>query len=239
MNRVERVSDLERLRLRSRDIGYALVLLLGTQAVLVTFTWIAAEVFRRSFGAWEVSSIDLPIVRYAAEHRVIWLNHAMQAITRIGNDLSLWATILVAGAILRLITRSWQPLLILIIALVGATFLDRALKIAVARPRPPLNLSLVAENDWSFPSGHATKSAAVYFSLAYLFARNEFGPLVDTLSYALGAGLPILIGVSRVYLGVHWPSDVVAGWALGVIWAAAVLMTVARNTTAVAPRPLI
>jgi undecaprenyl-diphosphatase len=169
---------------------------------------------------------------------VIGLNHAMQAITSIGNDLSLWAAILVAGVILRLITRSWQPLLIMIIALVGAVFLERALKNAVARPRPPLNLRLVPDNGWSFPSGHAIKSAAVYFSLAYLFVRNEFGPLVVAMSYVLGAALPMLIGISRVYLGVHWPSDVVAGWALGVIWAAAVLMTLARNSKAVAPREL-
>src|SRR5690606_17887560 len=78
---------------------------------------------------------------------------------------------------------------------------------------------LVEVQTWSFPSGHATSSAVVYLTLGALLTRVQ--PRRRIKAYVLGVALALtlLVGLSRVYLGVHWPSDVLAGWALGAGWA--------------------
>jgi len=96
------------------------------------------------------------------------------------------------------------------------------------RPRPSLVPHLVEVTSSSFPSGHAADSAIVYLTLAALLARTvQERPL---RIYIIGTAilLTLLIGVSRVYLGVHWPSDVVAGWTIGAAWALACSLALAR-----------
>ena len=73
----------------------------------------------------------------------------------------------------------------------------------------------------SFPSGHSTLSAACYLTLAMLVASLETRRRTKALSYGLAAAVLVSVGFSRVYLGVHWPSDVLAGWCLGATWALA------------------
>jgi undecaprenyl-diphosphatase len=105
-------------------------------------------------------------------------------------------------------------LVLLLIALIGRG-LGEAQKYWVARVRPDLEPHLVVVKTQSFPSGHATSSMIFYLALALaLFAHTRWNRLV-----AAGAILlSLLIGTSRVMLGVHWPSDVVGGWAFGMLW---------------------
>lgn len=105
-------------------------------------------------------------------------------------------------------------------AVSGGALLFSLLKVLFGRPRPSVVPMLVQESAPSFPSGHATMSAVVYLSVAVVLARFESRPLIR--AYLLGVGLLVTgtVGVTRVVLGVHYPTDVLAGWSLGVAWAA-------------------
>ncbi|MEO8425254.1 MAG: phosphatase PAP2 family protein [Actinomycetota bacterium] len=102
-------------------------------------------------------------------------------------------------------------------ALVGANFLYRVVKSSVERPRPPVLLHLVGVSGFAFPSGHATAAVACWGVAAMLLG---FGRSIHVkISLWTGAGvISVLIGLSRLYLGVHWWTDVVAGFSLGGLW---------------------
>lgn len=110
------------------------------------------------------------------------------------------------------------------VSLIGSSVIDGLLKHWIARPRPDLVPHLVQVTNASFPSGHAMISSAVYLTLALMLAegieadgwRGRAGRVAVV---AFFSGLAVLIGMSRVYLGVHWPSDVLAGWCFGTAWA--------------------
>jgi undecaprenyl-diphosphatase len=102
----------------------------------------------------------------------------------------------------------------------GALLLSLGLKHLFHRPRPDLvpHLSYVVSS--SFPSGHSMLSAAVYLTLGALLARLQANFVLKAYVLLWALFLAFLIGVSRVYVGVHWPSDVLGGWAAGATWAA-------------------
>jgi undecaprenyl-diphosphatase len=88
------------------------------------------------------------------------------------------------------------------------------------RPRPDLVPHGMEVFTASFPSGHAMMSAIAYLTLASLIARVDRQRGVKILVLIIGVSMTLLVGISRIYLGVHWPSDVVAGWCVGAAWAA-------------------
>ena len=101
-------------------------------------------------------------------------------------------------------------------------------KQVVGRPRPPAGLRLVAETEPSFPSGHATDSAALYLTVALVLALFVLRrPVARAALVTGGLVLTGCVGLSRLVLGVHWPSDVLAGWALGTTAALVVVLAVA------------
>jgi undecaprenyl-diphosphatase len=109
-------------------------------------------------------------------------------------------------------------------SLIGSSVIDGWLKHLIARPRPELVPHLVQVTNASFPSGHAMVSSAVYLTLALMLAEGVEidgwrGRAARVAVVAFFSALAVLIGMSRVYLGVHWPSDVLAGWCFGTAWA--------------------
>ncbi|WP_149539426.1 phosphatase PAP2 family protein [Siccirubricoccus phaeus] len=147
-----------------------------------------------------------------------WLLATMRDLTALGGMavLSL-AGLLALGALL--LRRAWRAAWLLLLALPGGMLLNTLLKQGFDRPRPELVDRLTEVQTASFPSGHAMLSAIGYLTLGALLAgatrrRRE-------RSYILGAAVTVtlLVGGSRVFLGVHWPSDVLAGWCLGAAWA--------------------
>ncbi|MEY2934819.1 MAG: hypothetical protein RL033_5568 [Pseudomonadota bacterium] len=106
------------------------------------------------------------------------------------------------------------------ISVIGASLLSLGLKRSFQRPRPDLVPRLLHVSSSSFPSGHSLLSAAVYLTLGALLARTQPNRLLKIHILSWASLLTLLVGVSRVYVGVHWPSDVCAGWAAGAAWAA-------------------
>jgi len=104
-------------------------------------------------------------------------------------------------------------------AVAGGQVLSSLLKLGVDRPRPDLVSHLAEVYTLSFPSGHAMLSAVTYLTLGSLLARVLPGRVLKTYVLAVAVIATLLVGISRVYLGVHWPSDVLAGWCAGSAWA--------------------
>jgi undecaprenyl-diphosphatase len=121
---------------------------------------------------------------------------------------------------------------------VGAAvaILPEVIKALVARPRPALWPWLIPTSGWSFPSGHAAAGAALYPLLGWLSLRSRGR---GRLGYGLGLAIGVFIGLSRLYAGVHWPTDVLAGWALGGVLSLAAVRWLDASTprgTLTAPR---
>jgi undecaprenyl-diphosphatase len=147
-----------------------------------------------------------------------WLQAGWRDITALGSSAVLvLVTIAVAGYLL--LRKQYRLLLLLILATAGGSILMVFLKDFFNRPRPPFASAEVFTLTSSFPSGHSMMSAVVYLTLGTLLARtsNQYRYKVYFISVA--AVLAVLIGFSRVYLGVHYPTDVVAGWGFGLAWA--------------------
>ena len=110
---------------------------------------------------------------------------------------------------------------LMIVAVFGGIALNNLLKLLFARPRPDLVYQAVQVFTSSFPSGHSGLSAITYLTIAALLAQTQSSFKIGFYFIAVAALLTILIGVSRVYLGVHYPSDVLGGWCIGAAWALA------------------
>ena len=147
-----------------------------------------------------------------------WLLNSMRDLTALGGVTVLTLVTLLAIAFLLLRGR-WHHALYTAMAIGGGAIMGRILKALFARERPEIVPHLVEVHSLSFPSGHSMNSAIVYLTLAVLVARGYEER--RTRSFVIGAAslLVFVIGVSRVYLGVHYPSDVLGGWTVGAAWA--------------------
>jgi undecaprenyl-diphosphatase len=147
-----------------------------------------------------------------------WLPEMMRDVTALGGVTVLTGVILLTLVFL-LLKRLYRPAALVLIATISGSWAIAAIKVAFARPRPTLTQHLMDAAGASFPSGHSGNSAIVYFTLASLIfpvIRETRIRLFMIITALLLVGA---IGVSRVYLGVHWPSDVLAGWTFGALWA--------------------
>ncbi len=150
----------------------------------------------------------------------IWLESAVRDITALGSfTIILLLTFAVVGYLL--IDRKRAAAMFVLVATGGGIVLSEMLKALFARPRPELVAHLVDVHSLSFPSGHATLSAVTFLTLGALLTREQGSRRLKIYTVSVAILLTLLVGSSRVYLGVHWPSDVLAGWCLGASWAIA------------------
>ena len=202
-------------------VGVFLLLGLGLAlAALLAFGWIAWIV-----GRGVTREVDTAILVWLhARSAPMWDALALAG-AGLGSGAALW-TVLALGSIYFAWTRRLPSLALLTLSLVGAHVLNGMLKEIFIRPRPRLfgtELQVLGRtfdypSSYSFPSGHAVVAVVVYGTLAYLVVRLEPTARMRRATLAGAGGLILLIGISRVYLGVHYPSDVLAGYLAGFIW---------------------
>jgi undecaprenyl-diphosphatase len=147
-----------------------------------------------------------------------WLEELFGDVTSLGSFTVLAALVAAVCGFLWLDAKRHAALLVLTSA-IGGSLLATLLKTFFERPRPDLVSHLTDFSTASFPSGHAMLSATVYLTLGVLIARVQETRGLRIYPILVAIALAALIGVSRLYLGVHWPSDVLAGWTVGVGWA--------------------
>lgn len=147
-----------------------------------------------------------------------WAPEAARDLTALGSAVTL--TILVALVLgWLLLRRRRRTALFVLVATVGGVALGHGLKTAFGRERPTIVPHLMEESSLSFPSGHSMMSSVVYLTLGALLARSVPRRREKIYLVVAAAMLSVAIGVSRVYMGVHYPTDVLAGWSAGTAWA--------------------
>jgi len=147
-----------------------------------------------------------------------WLKEAMRDITALGGTTVLSIIVLGVTGFLAVSGLRYSALMVIASVLSGVV-LSSVLKAGFARSRPELVPHDVAVYTASFPSGHAMLSAVVYLTLGALLCRTQSSRAVKAYILSFAVFLTVVVGISRVFLGVHWPTDVIAGWLLGSIWA--------------------
>lgn len=188
-------------------------------AALVYVVELMAEVL---FGT-RVAAIDRRILNLIATIRTPTLDEVMYAVSYLGNARTV-VVLLAAALIMTLLARRWLDAILLMLAPAAAELFMALLKLLVHRPRPPLEDARIVDSGFSFPSGHATLAATFYGTVAFLLILRARPEWLKALIGVVAAIIVFAIGVSRVYLGVHYSTDVLAGWALGTFWLVVVVL---------------
>lgn len=192
---------------------------LGAAAALLAFVEIADEVDEGE-ASWFDEGLLLALRTSDPADPIGpgWFEEIVVEITALGGvGVLALVTLLAVGYVL--VQGKWGAALMLLAATLGGTAISEGLKVGFARPRPDLVAHAVDVSSMSFPSGHAMLSAVTYLTLGALLARTQPPGALRTYVLCAAVLLTLLIGLTRVYLGVHWPTDVLAGWSLGAAWA--------------------
>lgn len=178
--------------------------------VLFILSQLAEEVLER-----EAFAFDKSFLLWLHQFANPTLDNLMLFITNLGNPNTV---LIIFGVTLGILwyRRYRQEAKIFIIACLGAFILNTGLKLFFTKTRPQLWTLLISETSYSFPSGHALGSLVLYGFIAYILATHysKYAKLIYSLTVILIAA----IGISRLYLGVHWPTDIIAGYGTGFLW---------------------
>jgi undecaprenyl-diphosphatase len=156
-----------------------------------------------------------------------WLTKTMVDLTALGGGPFLTLLTLAAAGFL-VAARKWGMALFVVLAIAGGGLAGNLLKWVFVRARPDLVPHLVSVDSASFPSAHAMNSAVTFLTLGVLLSRTQTKRRLKAYLMGTAIVLTLIVGFSRVYLGVHWPTDVVAGWAVGAAWAILCSLVAAR-----------
>lgn len=198
------------------------ILLAGGMALLWVFMALAGEVAESETMA--VDRTILMLMRDADDPADAvgppWLQQVAQDITALGGNavltlLSIWVMAFLV------LTDKYKLAVVVLVATGGALVASLMLKSGFDRARPDLFPHATTVYTSSFPSSHSMLAASAYLTMGALLAQSQSRRRVKALIIIASVFLTIMIGISRVYLGVHWPTDVVAGWTIGAVWAMA------------------
>lgn len=161
---------------------------------------------------------SLGLVDWFAANRTPWLTHALRAGTWLGDSSLVLPVAVVVGALWRWRRGDWWALALLVVGYLGSGAVYSMVKFLVARARPVGDLVLGAATGGAFPSGHTANATVLYLGLLLVALATERGRRSDVpLAVASGA-LIAVVALSRVYLGVHWATDVIGGVVFGALW---------------------
>jgi len=198
---------------RLQDLGPTLIIGL---LVLAAGGWVFGALAQEV--AEDDTGLDNRIADELHEHATRPLTEFFEAVTTLGNGIVLAGVTAIAAYLLAR-RRYYAEAVLMVLAFVGAEVLSYSLKLAFRRDRPFFTDPLATVSTYSFPSGHATVSVAVYGALCLVLVRRLTGP-TRLVCLAAAVLLVSLIGFSRLYLGVHFLSDVLAGFSVGLAWLA-------------------
>ena len=194
-------------------------------AVLVASGWATGTLLVDVAGVDGAVRIDRVAVDYLVERRNPWLTTTLRHVTWLGTAFALLPFVAVVGVAVRRRTASWTTLAQLGVSLGGAIVVYDAVKVLVVRPRPHVGQLVSTATGFSFPSGHATQIAAITVTITILGTALSASRSRRALAWGATALIVLVVGASRIYLGVHWPTDVLAGSALGALWAVLTVRT--------------
>lgn len=204
-----------------------LILAIGVSVVTV-MTAASAEVYEAVSESDDIASLDRPVLHAAMDVRTPWLNDAVTAFTNLGGKVIMPVLAAIATGILMYLRRSIVPLILMLAATAGSLLMTNVGKDAVGRLRPPLEAAVPPfETSPSFPSGHTLNATVIAGVVAYILVLHLGSKWSRTVAIVVAALFAIAMGLSRVYLGHHWLTDVVVAWTLGLAWLA-VLITAHR-----------
>jgi undecaprenyl-diphosphatase len=191
-------------------------------AVLLTAGF--AEVYESVTEADGVAGLDHPLLEAAKSVRSPELNSVVTAYTNLGGTIGMPILGLLATVTLAWMRRSWTPVILVPAAAAGSLLMTIAGKPLFGRARPSLSDAIAPfEHSPSFPSGHALNSIVIAGIVAYLIVLRQETRRARVLTIVIAAVFAFTIGLSRVYLGHHWFTDVLSAWALGAAWLVVVI----------------
>ncbi len=207
-----------------RPHGVAVLTLAVGLAVCAVFTWGAEEVYDQVSDVAGLAGLDQPVLDAAVALRSGGLTRVVQLYTDLGGPVGMP---LLATAVLVLLAwrwRAWDPVLLGLATAAGSLAMTVVGKAAVGRARPPLVDAVPPyEASFSFPSGHSLNAMALAGITAYVLVRRQRSRRTRAVTVASALAFAVTMGLTRVYLGHHWLTDVVVAWALALAWLSVVV----------------
>lgn len=202
-----------------------LTMLVLAGALVTALTAASSEIYEEVADGDAMASIDRPVLDAAVTLRSDVANDVVTAYTDLGGPVLLPVLTTVVTVGLALAWRRWTPVVLVLVAAAGSLAMTLVGKPLVGRARPPMADAVPPyEMSAAFPSGHALNATVVAGVLAYLLVRREGTALARTTTVAAAAAFAVTMGLSRVFLGHHWLTDVAVAWTLGLAWVTLVIV---------------
>ncbi|WIB60098.1 phosphatase PAP2 family protein [Curtobacterium sp. MCLR17_007] len=226
-----------RLGARFGALPLLIVTLLIGIGVASVCTWAASEVYEGVREADDAAVLDRPVLDWMMTLRSPVLDTAVTWWTNVAGTIGMPIVALGFLVGFTIQRRAWTPVVLLMAASAGSLLMTVAGKDLIGRARPPLADAVPPfEHSPSFPSGHTLNATVVVGTIVYLLLLRESRRVTRVWTVVLGTAFVVSIGVSRVFLGHHWSTDVLAAWALGLAWLAVVVTAHRLYLTAVRHR---